>query len=101
MPRPPQVLIEARQQAKKVQAEGRVEIVELSGLPGSVLSFLLDRGFQHINCEGGPTLLAKIMSEVDEIDLAVPAFIVGTHPGTRPAREPELTAWNLDTLWTH
>jgi len=92
---------QAQQRAEKVQAEGRVEIIELSDLPRSVLSFLWDRGYERIDCEGGPALLAEIMSEVDELDLTIAPYVVGTHPGTLPDREPELIAWNLDTWWTH
>lgn len=87
--------------AQEVQEQGRVEIIERNDLPTGALEFLWERGYNRIDCEGGPTLLAELMSHVDELDLTVAPFVVGTNPGTLPDREPELIHWTLDAWWTH
>lgn len=61
----------------------RVDVVQLDdATPAAALRDLRDRGVAHVNCEGGPTLLAGLVREglLDELVLTVSPLLVGTDP---------------------
>lgn len=61
----------------------RVDLVRLEdATPAAALHDLHGRGVGHVNCEGGPTLLAGLIRDglLDELLLTVSPLIVGTDP---------------------
>ncbi len=61
----------------------RVDIVQLDDpTPAAALRDLHGRGLAHVNCEGGPTLLAGLVREglLDELVLTVSPLLVGSDP---------------------
>ncbi len=88
--------------AKKVQAEGRVEIIQCDTLPDGVLDVLRERGFHWVVCEGGPRLLRDLFPVIDEIDLTIAPMLLGREVGLPdPGEEPNQVNWNLDHVWEH
>lgn len=59
-----------------VAGEGRVDVV-------AALAALADRGFRHVLCEGGPTLLGAVAAagRLDELCLTVAPYAVAGDPG--------------------
>lgn len=61
----------------------RVDVVQLDdATPAAALRDLRARGVAHVNCEGGPTLLAGLVREglLDELVVTVSPLLVGTDP---------------------
>lgn len=61
----------------------RVDVVQLDDpTPAAALRDLRGRGLEHVNCEGGPTLLAGMVREglLDELVLTVSPLLVGSDP---------------------
>lgn len=61
----------------------RVDVVRLDdATPAAALRDLHERGVGHVNCEGGPTLLAGLVREglLDELVVTVSPLLVGTDP---------------------
>jgi len=61
----------------------RVDVVRLDpATPATALRDLHDRGIAHVNCEGGPTLLAGLVRDglLDELLLTVSPLLVGSDP---------------------
>lgn len=61
----------------------RVDVVRLDdATPAAALRDLHERGVGHLNCEGGPTLLAGLVREglLDELVVTVSPLLVGTDP---------------------
>ncbi len=61
------------------------------GQPGAMIQLLTDRGFNHILCEGGPSLLRELVAAglVDELCLTTSPLLTGGHAG-RILRGPQL-----------
>jgi riboflavin biosynthesis pyrimidine reductase len=93
---------DAKEVAERVQADGRVEIIELNALPVGVIDVLRERGFTRIVCEGGPRLLRDLFPYIDEIDLTIAPMLLGRDVGEPDlAEEPNQVNWNLDHVWEH
>lgn len=93
---------EAKDSARAMAKAGNVEIIEVTDLPGSVLTELRARGYRRIVCEGGPRLLRNLFPLIDELDITFSPMLMGLE-STAPTSEdlPTRTDWTLDQYWEH